>query len=257
MMMYQLKKIMYTGAILLVALSTSVPSFAQGGNTSKSRLGSEVVPASSQNAEVFRKVALAASSCQCVEFVKQYSGIDVPVGNAKDMVNSLPRLGFRPSSSKAKSIVVFQPTFPGVNDTYGHTGIVTSVTKSGGNTYITVLSANNGGSGTRLNCNNVNTVKYRTPINGRRDVSFFAKNDPSIDRREANQKDRINAGVQSRALTPKETDRLQRQQDKINNTEAKFKLDGKLSNRERRVLKQRLNKSSKSIYRAKHNKRHI
>jgi hypothetical protein len=78
-------------------------------------------------------------------------------------------------------------------------------------------------------------------------------NSPRIDRREANQQRRINQGVTSGSLTPKETYRLQRQQGSINAQEARFKSNGHLSNRERNVLDRRLNNASKNIYRAKHN----
>lgn len=76
---------------------------------------------------------------------------------------------------------------------------------------------------------------------------------PRIDRREANQQRRIYQGIKSGSLTPKETYRLQRQQGSINAQEARFKSDGNLTNRERRVLHHRLNNASKNIYRAKHN----
>ncbi len=79
---------------------------------------------------------------------------------------------------------------------------------------------------------------------------------PRIDRREANQQNRINRGIRSGALTPRETFRLQRQQANINAQEARFKSDGNLSKRERGVLRNRLNRSSQNIYRAKHNRRH-
>jgi hypothetical protein len=77
---------------------------------------------------------------------------------------------------------------------------------------------------------------------------------PRIDRREANQQRRINQGIRSGKLTYKETYRLQRQQASINSQEAKFKSDGRLTRRERRVLNHRLNHASKNIYRAKHNR---
>lgn len=79
---------------------------------------------------------------------------------------------------------------------------------------------------------------------------------PRVDRREANQQNRINNGISSGALTPKETYRLQRQQANINAQEARFKSDGNLSRRERRVLENRQDRASKAIYRAKHNARH-
>ncbi len=79
---------------------------------------------------------------------------------------------------------------------------------------------------------------------------------PNIDRREARQQGRIYQGVRSGALTPRETYRLERQQANIRNQEARFKSDGNLSRHERSVLQNRLNHSSKAIYRAKHNQRH-
>lgn len=79
---------------------------------------------------------------------------------------------------------------------------------------------------------------------------------PRVDRREARQQKRINNGIGSGALTPKETYRLQRQQANINAQETRFKSDGNLSRRERRVLENHQDRASKNIYRAKHNARH-
>jgi hypothetical protein len=79
---------------------------------------------------------------------------------------------------------------------------------------------------------------------------------PRIDRREANQQRRINQGIRSGALTPRETYHLQKREASINAQEARFKADGNLSRRERRVLNNRLDRTSKAIYRAKHNGRH-
>ncbi len=79
---------------------------------------------------------------------------------------------------------------------------------------------------------------------------------PGIDRREARQQGRINQGIRSGALTPRETYRLQRQQANIRAKEARFKSDGNFSQRERHAVKNHLNRSSQSIYRLKHNGRH-
>jgi hypothetical protein len=81
-------------------------------------------------------------------------------------------------------------------------------------------------------------------------------NSPRIDRREARQQNRILRGVGSGALTPRETYRLERRQASIHAQEARFKSDGNLSHRERQILNHRLNRSSRAIYRAKHNSRH-
>jgi hypothetical protein len=82
-------------------------------------------------------------------------------------------------------------------------------------------------------------------------------NSPRIDRREARQQNRILQGVGSGALTPRETYRLERRQANIRAQEARFKADGNLSRRERNVLNNRLDRSSRAIYRAKHNGRHF
>jgi hypothetical protein len=81
-------------------------------------------------------------------------------------------------------------------------------------------------------------------------------NSPGIDRREARQQNRIYQGVGSGSLTPKETYRLERRQANIRAQEAQFKADGNLTRRERTVLNNRLDRSSRAIYRAKHNNRH-
>ncbi len=79
---------------------------------------------------------------------------------------------------------------------------------------------------------------------------------PHINQREARQQGRINKGIRSGALTPRETYRLQRQQANIRAQEARFKSDGNFSKRERHAVKNHLNRSSQSIYRLKHNGRH-
>lgn len=76
---------------------------------------------------------------------------------------------------------------------------------------------------------------------------------PGINRRQAHQQERINRGIRKGSLTPRETYRLQRQQANIKAQEARFKSDGKLNKRERRVLNHRLNRSSQNIYNKKHN----
>jgi hypothetical protein len=81
-------------------------------------------------------------------------------------------------------------------------------------------------------------------------------NSPRIDRREANQQRRINQGVRSGSLTPRETYRLQRRQANINAQEARFKSDGHFTRRERNIVRHSLDRSSRAIYRAKHNGRH-
>jgi hypothetical protein len=87
----------------------------------------------------------------------------------------------------------------------------------------------------------------------------FAENtdDPGIQKREAIQQKRIDQGVKSGQLTPKETGKLERQQTKIKQDEERMKADGKLTPQERRKLKREQNRASRNIYRKKHNEREV
>lgn len=121
--------------------------------------------------------ANAAYYCQCVDYAKQVSGIPggVAVGNAKDMIYSLPNLGFTRVGAQVGAIVIMQPSFPGADKTYGHVGIIDSIRQSGGLTYLNIRAANQGGSGVSANCNNVSTIGFGTAIDGRSDVSFWMR----------------------------------------------------------------------------------
>jgi hypothetical protein len=77
-----------------------------------------------------------------------------------------------------------------------------------------------------------------------------------INQRQYNQQNRIYRGVRNGSLTPRELSRLERQQGRIQAQESRFRSDGHLSYRERRILHHRLNNSSHNIYRAKHNGRY-
>ena len=76
---------------------------------------------------------------------------------------------------------------------------------------------------------------------------------PAIDKREANQQERIANGAASGQLTGKETQHLEKQQARIDQTEAKDKADGKMTRRERRHLAKMQNKASTDIAAEKHN----
>lgn len=83
----------------------------------------------------------------------------------------------------------------------------------------------------------------------------FAQADPAtprVDRREARQQKRINQGVASGQLTPKEAARMEAQQGRIENAEARAKSDGVVTAKERAALAKRQNKASRNIHRNKH-----
>lgn len=83
--------------------------------------------------------------------------------------------------------------------------------------------------------------------------SFAFANDRRIDRRQANQQHRIAEGIENGTLSPRETARLERQEARINQLEAKMRRDGDgLSPKERTELNRLLNTESHRIYAAKH-----
>ena len=71
--------------------------------------------------------------------------------------------------------------------------------------------------------------------------------------RNINQQNRIEQGVQSGALTNKETARLERGQARIDRKEARVGADGHVSAREQARIQHAENKQSNKIYREKHN----
>jgi hypothetical protein len=73
----------------------------------------------------------------------------------------------------------------------------------------------------------------------------------NINAREARQQKRIAEGIENGSLTPRETARLERNETKVNQLEAKLRQGG-LSNSERGRLERDLNKTSGEIYRQKH-----
>ncbi len=81
--------------------------------------------------------------------------------------------------------------------------------------------------------------------------------DPGIRKREQTQQKRIEQGVESGQLTPKEAGRLENREAKIRQNEERMKADGKLTKRERRKLGRELNTTSKQIYKKKHNEQRV
>lgn len=77
---------------------------------------------------------------------------------------------------------------------------------------------------------------------------------PTFDQRQANQEARIQQGVQSGALTPKEAAKLERGQDKVQAKADKARADGVVTAKERAKLAKAQNKQSRKISREKHDK---
>jgi hypothetical protein len=76
-----------------------------------------------------------------------------------------------------------------------------------------------------------------------------------FERRQVSQQHRIHQGIRSGSLTPGETARLEREQFRTKRLERRLKADGKFTARDRARVHHRLNRSSRRIYRAKHNGR--
>lgn len=77
-------------------------------------------------------------------------------------------------------------------------------------------------------------------------------NTPYLDKREALQQKRINAGISTGQLDPAEAAALHSREARIQRTENRALADGVLTDRERRHLKHELNAESRRIYRQKH-----
>ena len=77
---------------------------------------------------------------------------------------------------------------------------------------------------------------------------------PGIDQRQMNQEQRIDQGIASGQLTQRETNRLERGQDRVDNLENRAKSDGVVTARERARVQHAQNVESKRIYRQKHDR---
>ena len=75
---------------------------------------------------------------------------------------------------------------------------------------------------------------------------------PNIDKRQANQERRIQQGVKSGELMPREAAKLEKGQAKVRRMEAKAKSDGVVTAQERKRITQEQNKQSRRIAREKH-----
>lgn len=77
---------------------------------------------------------------------------------------------------------------------------------------------------------------------------------PVADERQQNQDERIDAGVASGEITKREEARLDAQQERIDDKEARIKSDGVVTKRERARLQRSENRASRNIARQKHDR---
>ncbi len=80
---------------------------------------------------------------------------------------------------------------------------------------------------------------------------------PGIDARQANQQQRINQGVATGQLTPREANNLQRGQNRVQRMENRAKADGVVTAGERARIQRTQNVESRKIYTKKHNARQV
>jgi|ERR1700733_11894384 hypothetical protein len=76
---------------------------------------------------------------------------------------------------------------------------------------------------------------------------------PVVNQRQAHQQARIRQGIRSGQLTRGEARRLEAREGRIEASKLSDKASGRVTPAERARLNRRLNRSSRAIYRAKHN----
>jgi hypothetical protein len=79
---------------------------------------------------------------------------------------------------------------------------------------------------------------------------------PGIDKRQAEQKKRIDQGVASGRLTPNEAARLEKGQQRVQKLESKAKADGAVTAKERARIRQAQNVQSRHVAKEKHDRQH-
>ncbi len=79
---------------------------------------------------------------------------------------------------------------------------------------------------------------------------------PGIDKRQANQEQRIDQGIASGQLTKRETRKLEREQTAINKVEDKAKADGTVTPQERKKIHLMQDRASADIHHQKHDAQH-
>jgi len=85
-------------------------------------------------------------------------------------------------------------------------------------------------------------------------LAFAQAETPRIDKRQANQEQRIDQGIASGQLNEREANRLNNQQEHINKMEDKAKSDGVMTKKERARISAAQDRASRHIVREKHDR---
>jgi hypothetical protein len=80
---------------------------------------------------------------------------------------------------------------------------------------------------------------------------------PVVDQRQERQQQRIDQGVATGQVTPREARRLEREQGRIERHETRAKADGTVTPRERKALSREQNRASRDIYNQKHDRQRV
>jgi hypothetical protein len=124
--------------------------------------------------------ASRAVYCQCVKYIQNRYNLSCSA-NAKDMGSCLTKSKFKKLSSPlAGAVIIYQPTYgSGIDGTNGHIAVITSVSyNSKVKSYtLKVRGANQGGTSTEFNCNNVGDISstYTVGSSKYKCLSFYAK----------------------------------------------------------------------------------
>ncbi len=86
-------------------------------------------------------------------------------------------------------------------------------------------------------------------------LTSYGQVTPVADKRQSNQKHRVKKGVKSGEITKREAKSIKHSTKNAKRYETKAKSDGKVTWIERARLQHKENKSSRKIYRTKHNNR--
>lgn len=79
---------------------------------------------------------------------------------------------------------------------------------------------------------------------------------PGTDKRQEMQQKRIEQGIQSGQLTPREAGRMERRQQHVQHMEDKAKADGTVTAKERARIHHAQDQDSRRIHREKHDRQH-
>lgn len=99
------------------------------------------------------------------------------------------------------------------------------------------------------------TLLIITGLTGIFSAAALGQTTPGVDRRQRIQRNRVKAGVRSGQVTRREARSIRRSTAGNRRLERRVKAEGRVTWKERSRLHRKENRSSRKIFRAKHNKR--